>query len=412
MLNVSNASLSSTKMKTSEIDTLLIHNDATDDISLKRCILIFDHVYMIHPKENYHFIPGNVVKLNFGKMTIVPMEYGVLCDGETIEKREEKLINDFDYAYDKGTLKVLDLQARKFYGKYWLPLRLSFDFDTADESLLNAVKPLLRKEKNLKFYGGMIRGGFISPSGIKVYPDIPKVPEIYTEKEEEDYKFSMQSFSIIGKLNRSLAVCGEYNLIPTFLNESLADSFFRKCESAKNNTENNVKEKFAESHRTELQNLQYLLFKISEQILPDEILKEIPVRELIIARNNTFHELQKLRRKMIAKIKFLTRSEFDENYFEEVNSYIEKEIKPAIEEYQTNFWFHMSKFSGYINTFALGMAGCAIGLMQSLPPIAIALLSGVSATVGPAVSNLSDYLVRKDKENFRNSYSYFLNFHR
>ncbi|KKL88766.1 hypothetical protein LCGC14_1921450, partial [marine sediment metagenome] len=100
MLNVSNASLSSTKMKTSEIDTLLIHNDATDDISLKRCILIFDHVYMIHPKENYHFIPGNVVKLNFGKMTIVPMEYGVLCDGETIEKREEKLINDFDYAYD------------------------------------------------------------------------------------------------------------------------------------------------------------------------------------------------------------------------------------------------------------------------------------------------------------------------
>lgn len=399
-------------MKTGEIDTLLIHHDAIDEISLKRCILIFDHVYMIHPKENYHFIPGNVVKLNFGKMTIVPMEYGVLCDGQSIEKMEEKLINDFDYAYDKGALKILNLQARKFYGKYWLPLRLSFDFDTADESLLNAVKPLLRKEKNLKFYGGMIRGGFISPSGVKVYPDIPKVPEIFTEEEEKEYKFSMQSFSIIGKLNRSLAVCGEYTLIPTFLNESLVDSFFRKCELAKNNTENNVKEKFAESYRTELQNLQYLLFKISEQILPDEILKEIPIRELIIARNNTFHELHKLRRKMIAKIKFLTRSEFDENYFEEVSSFIEKEIQPAIREYQTNFWSHMSKLSGYINTFALGMAGCAIGLMQSLPPIAIALLSGISATVGPAVSNLSDYLVRKDKESFQNSYSYFINFHR
>jgi hypothetical protein len=398
-------------MKTSEIDTLLIHHDAIDDISLKRCILIFDHVYMIHPKENWHLIPGNVVKLNFGRMTIVPMEYGVLCDGETIEKREDRLINDFDYAYDKGTLKVLDPQARKFYGKYWLPLRLSFDFDTADESLLNAVKPLLRKEKKLKFSDGMIRGGFVSPSGIKVYPDIPKVPEIFTE-EEEEYKFSMQSFSIIGKLNRSLAICGEYNLIPTFLNESLADSFVRKCELAKNNTENNVKKQFAESHRIELQSLQYLLFKISEHILPDEILKEIPVRELIIARNNTFHELHKLRRKMIAKIKVLTRSEFDENYFEEVNSFIEKEIKPAFEEYQTNFWSLMSKFSGYINTFALGTVGCAIGLMQSLPPIAVALLSGVSATVGPAVSNLSDYLVRKNKEKFHNSYSYFLNFHR
>ena len=72
----------------------------------------------------------------------------------------------------------------------------------------------------------------------------------------------------------------------------------------------------------------------------------------------------------------------------------------------------MAKFSGYINTLAFGTAGCAIGLMQSLPPVAIAVLSGISATVGPAISNLADYLVKKDKERFNNCYSYFLNFNR
>jgi len=251
------------------MDTLLIHHNAIDEVSLKRCILIFDHVYTIDPKENHHLIPDKVVSLKFPNMTIVPAEYGVLCDGEAIERNEQNLINDFDYAYNKGILKVLDLRARKFYSKYWLPLRLAFDFDTADLSLLDVIKPLLRKELNIQFSNGLVRGGFISPSGITIYPDIPKVPDIYTEDEEKQYKFKMQSFSIIGKLNRSLATCGEYGLIPTFINESLADAFLRKCELAKNNSETDLKEKFTKSHNNELQNLQYMLFRISERILPD-----------------------------------------------------------------------------------------------------------------------------------------------
>lgn len=392
------------------IEALLIHHKPLNEIILKRLILIFDRIFIIDPKENHYLIPKDVAKIDYGRMKITQADYGILYNGSTYENIEKQLIDKFDYAYHKGIIRVIDLKAAKFYEKYWLPLRLAYDFDTANKSLITLSKNLFEKNPNATIDSGVIRGMFVEPSGVRIYPTIPEKPSLFSEEEIKKYKYDIQSFSIIGKLNRSLAVCGEYNLIPTFVEQTIAKMFIEKAKIAKNNSENDLKSEFRKIHDMELQEVQYLLYKVSEKILPDEIIQQIPIKDLIIARNNTFHELYKLRRKLLNSIGFLLKSNFDPDFVKEAEKYISKELEPQLKAYYSKFWKFMAKFTGYEYAFAFGFIGSAIGLIQSLPPLGIAFLSGISATVGSAITNLANYIVKKDKNKFKNSYSYFLNF--
>lgn len=149
---------------------------------------------------------------------------------------------------------------------------------------------------------------------------------------------------------------------------------------------------------------------MSEAILPDEAIKKIPIKELIIARNNTFHELYKLRRDVIKSVKFLSKNSFDKNFVKESEKFIANKLEPQIKDYYSSFWNIMAKFSGYLNVFGFGIGGYTIGLMQSLSPLEIGILTGISATVGPVVSDLASFMVKKDKVKFKNTYAYFLDF--
>jgi len=395
-------------MADKNIDALVIHHKPINEIILKRLILIFDHVHIINPEENHYLIPDEVAKINYNKMKIILSNYGILYNGNIYKKIENQLIDKFDYAYHKGIIKIDDLKAGRFYNKYWLPLRLAYDFDSANKSLVDLSKHLLEKNPNVNMNNGIIRGLFIQPSGNKIYPDIPEMLDVFSEEENKKYKYNIQSFSIIGKLNRSLAVCGEYNLIPVFIDSTIAKMFIRKCEIAKGNLETELISKFKETNNIELQNVQYFLYKMSENILPDKIISEIPIKELILARNNTFQELYKLRRKLLSSITFLTKNKFDSNFIKEAEIYINKEFEPQLKEYYSKFWGFIEKFIGYPSVFTFTFLGSSIGLMQSLSPLEVAFLSGISATVGTAVTKLSDYIIRKDKNKFKNTYSYFL----
>jgi len=397
-------------MANKNIDALVIHHKPINEIILKRLILIFDHVHIIDPEENHYLIPDEVAKINYNKMKIILSNYGILYNGNVYKELEKQLIDKFDYAYHKGIIRIDDLKAGKFYNKYWLPLRLAYDFDTANKSLVDLSKNLLEKNPNANISNGLLRGGFIQPSGIKIYPDIPDVHDVFSEEENKKYRYDVQSFSIIGKLNRSLAVCGEYNLIPVFIDSTIAKMFFRKCEIARGNLETELISKFKETNNIELQSVQYLLYKMSENILPDKIITEIPIKELILARNNTFQELYKLRRKLLSSIIFLTKNKFNSNFIKEAEIYINKEFEPQLKEYYSKFWGFIKKFIGYQSVFTFTFIGSSIGLMQSLSPLEVAFLSGISATVGTAVTKLSDYIMRKDKNKFKNTYSYFLHF--
>ena len=211
-------------------------------------------------------------------------------------------------------------------------------------------------------------------------------------------------------MDRSLLLAGLLDLIPTFVDDNVAKLFIEKSNFVKNNSDKDMIAKFFVKNKVELQNVQHLLYNISQAILPDEILEEIPIKELIIARNNTFQQLYKLRRKLLNSIEFLATEKYDEKFIQEAQVYIEKKLKPQLEDYSSNWIKILPKFIHYGSTLAFGSVGAMIGLNQSLNPLQIALFSGITATVGNVTSNLADYMANQGKSKFNNTYSYFLNF--
>ena len=224
------------------LNGIIISHEPVSESYLKRLLLIFDHIYFLEPIENIALIPDEVSTINYGNVTITGYEYGVLYNGENYEKQEELLLDKFDYAINKGIIKVLDLKLKKFFNKNWLPLRLAYDFDTGNPELLNSFLPLIKKNEDISRKTGTFRGGFISPSNIKVYPDIPPVVNFFDEEENKKYSLDHQLYSITARIDKCLAVCTEFDLIPIFIDNHIANGYVIKNEIAKKNSELSVNE--------------------------------------------------------------------------------------------------------------------------------------------------------------------------
>lgn len=148
---------------------------------------------------------------------------------------------------------------------------------------------------------------------------------------------------------------------------------------------------------------------MTQLMLPDEIISQVSVKDLIIARNNTFHELGKMRRAVLSSLDTLVKEGYEEDFQREAEKYIKKEFEPMLKSYYSRYWDLLAKFTNSTVTFSSTAVGTAIGLSQALSPLEIVFWSGISATVGSAASNLADYIVRSSKAKFRNSFSYLLN---
>ncbi|MCG1034837.1 hypothetical protein [Polaribacter sargassicola] len=392
-----------------KLEGIIINHEPISESYLKRLLLIFDTIYFLDPIENNVLIPAEVSTINYGKMTITGYEYGILYNGENFQNQEEELLDKFNYATSKGIIKILDIRLRKFYHKNWLPLRLAYDFDTGNAELLNTFLPLLKREENISRKTGIFRGGFISPSGVKLYPDIPKSVNFFDDKENEKFALDHQLYSITARIDKGLAVCAEFDLIPIFTDNQIAKAYSFKNEIAKKNVDKNVNEKFESQYGKEINNVQYLLHKISQVILTDEVLAEISVKELIIARQNSFQECMKLRRKLLQAISFLENSDFDNNFIKEVDNYISKEIEPLLSKYQIEFLKNLNRFLNQAIPFGTAVIGASIGIQENLTPMATAYLSGISAIVGNYSSNLVDYAIKKPSKKLNNTFSYFIN---
>ncbi len=397
-------------MSEADFSGLVITHKPLSTLILKRLLLIFDYLVLIPPEENIHLIPSGVASIDYGVYKVDFTDYLTFFDGPNYKKQDELLLDQFDYARQKGLIRLINLRDRRFYEKYWLPLRLAYEFDTADEVFLRLSMNLIERRTDFIQLDGIIRGMFISPKGMKVYPDIPNVPDIFPPHKEDTFRTDMQCFSAIAKLDRGLAVAGEYNLTPILVSEPLAQIYLGKYEKIKTKQDVQLKDAFLKINGISLDAIQYLLFEISQQIVPDPVLEQIPIRELIIARNNTFQELAKLRRKMHLDIDFLRKNQFDEKFIEESKKYIEKELMPMINLYNNKFIEVLDKFIKYGVTFLAAGIGATIGLSQNMSPAQISLLSGISATVGTFVSNLASYITYKNKDRIKNTYSYFFKF--
>lgn len=394
---------------TEELNGIVISHKPISETSLKRLLLIFDKLYFLHPSENNFLIPDNVAKMNFGNRILQMAGYAVMYNGENYRIQENKLFDKFDYAVNKGIIKILNLKARQFYESNWLPLRLAYDFDTGNAQLLNNFLPLTIRSKDIIRSNGILRGAFISPANVKIYPDIPEQVSFFSAEENKQFDLDHQLMSIAGRLNRTLATCQDYDLIPIFINENLARAYSYKIELAKTNKDIELNDLFFKEHQKKMINLQFLLHKISEIILPDEILNQISVKELIYARNNTFQECIKLRRKLIKAIYFLNATEFDDKFIDEVNKYIRIELEPLVQMYYSSFIEKINSFLKYSLTFAGSVTGAVIGIQQNLSPMGVAYLSGISATVGGVTSNLTEYILKNRYKKRINTFSYFIN---
>ena len=150
------------------------------------------------------------------------------------------------------------------------------------------------------------------------------------------------------------------------------------------------------------------MHKISQVILPDEIISNISVKELIIARQNSFQECIKLRRKLLKAIKFLKENQFDSNFIKEVDKYVKNEIEPLLSTYQSQFLKNLNRFLNQSLPIGTCVLGASIGIQQDLTPMATAYLSGISTAVGNYTSNLVDYIVKKPSKKLNNTFTYFM----
>jgi len=410
-------------MNNDTLDGLIIHHKPINQNALKRLLLIFDHIYFLDPIENLYMIPTGVAEIDYTFMITELNSYGFFHKGQRNRIKEERLLNQFDYPISLGIIKILKLQEDNFYQSIWVPLRIAYEFDTANINLLQTLEPLIERNKlqgdrpdPREIRAGIPNGpqppelikNFFNLDKIPVFPTIPETSELFTPEDQNRFHSDIQIFSIIGKLDRALVVCDKYNLVPIFLNEQIAKAFVIKFEIAKANKESNLKEAFNKINSIQLPNVQHFLLRMSEILISNEVLQKIPVKELITARNNTFEEFYKLRRRIIESYHFLSQNSFDENFIRVVEEYIQKDLQPAFDDYKSKFWSRLAAGLKVSLSITFGALGTTIGVTQSLSPLAIAFLSGTTATIGNYVSELANYIVKKEKDAFRNSFSYFL----
>lgn len=244
------------------IEALIITHEPLTELDLKRIVLLFDRVYLLHPQENLFLIPENIVSYSAGGIDFhLSAGYVPLYDGPPHEDQEYELLDRFDYALGKGIIKPLNLTARRFYQKYWLPLRLAYDFDTGNAELLKKTKPLLLHKEDIETENGILRGLFFEPNGIKIYPAIPEDPEVFDGELDKKYHLNSQAFSILARLDKGLAASGEYGLIPFFTDPHMARLFSMKSMIATKNPEAELAKKFREAKGVELRRVQHLLYK-------------------------------------------------------------------------------------------------------------------------------------------------------
>ncbi|GAB3819198.1 hypothetical protein GCM10028895_17300 [Pontibacter rugosus] len=395
-----------------ELEAIVIHHQPLDDITLKKLLLIFDKVSFIDPTDNEHLIPDGVPQIDF-HVLVHSGSYAPLYKGRSYASTDYDLFDRFRKAIDENILNVLDLYNNGFYNKNWLPLKLSFDYDTANGSFASIFKPLFESKitwnpGDTVLPGDAVRDDLMHSMAPKLYPKLPE-PQIIFDAEDE-YKvgnfYDHQFYSIIAKLNKALLVSNEYKQIPVFINKHIAEGFSKKFEIAKANKE--IKFGFEEKFNFNPILLQQLLYRVSDYILSDEILKELSVIEIIKIREGTMGKLYKLRRELIQSIEFLSSVHFDEGSLGEVEEFINKKFLLQLTLYRNQYLEQLSKVLKHSSTFIFGLAGSAFGFSQALSPTDIAILGSVSATVGGVVSDLPDTLLNKSRNKFYNTYSYFL----
>lgn len=386
-----------------EINALPIRFDTVNELLLKRLLLIFDKVCLLEPSE-HKFLLSPYSMVHNGTKLSYPNPSDPLYNGEKYEKIETDILNKFEYARKHNFITCKSLKHSGFYDKYAIPLKFTRHKDFNNPKILKFLSPFCEKAQAPNKVGAPI-ADFIAIPDKNRRVDFRDLSSIIPDTDCNIDHY----ISNIGRINRLLIASEHFNLIPVFTQNSAFDFFKLKIDLARANNEPDVNSIYERCCKSKLSAIQYLLFKISQSIIPDDVLENMPVRELLIARNNTFHELYKVRQKMLKLFNQITELQYTDTFNKEVENFVNKEVIPHVNEYNQKFLENFVKVAKNISQFAGAALSVYIGTVQSLRPIDIALLSGSTAVLGDYIYKLVDHLAFNKRDKFKNTFSYFIN---
>ena len=298
-----------------ELGALIIHHKPFSELILKRILLLFDYVCIVNPEQNEQLIPRGTPQVDFHVLKY-DREYAYFYKGRSYSATENELLYKYNKLIDEGLVRVLNLVDDGFYLHNWLPLRLSFDYDTANPEFAKLFKPLFENQPVIQpgdtvLPGCIVRDEMINLFMPNSYPKLPSPTVIYDADDEYDVGnfHDHQLYSVIGRLNKLVMVSSEYNLVSVFLDNNIVNGFNEKFRIAKANNE--IKHSWYQAFGSNSINLQNLIFKISNSLISDELLSRISVEELLTIRNGTTQNLARLRRNLTQSVAFLQTSYSD-----------------------------------------------------------------------------------------------------
>ncbi|WP_018478806.1 hypothetical protein [Pontibacter roseus] len=439
---------------------LAVHHQPLTEIQLKRLLLTFDEVYFTPPSDNIHFLekgaicysyhPDNlgvaIYSLNGFEMlqqyadvttptipedsllTANILSYGgrdksqtgayqaivmsdilPLFNNKINESEEEKLIDRFEYALKKEFIKVLDYKATDFYKRNSIALKIAYDNDAVDKRSAFLLAPLLVKKKREQIKMFIPSPPFVEMYDTKLFPGV-KYNSIFPENNNKLYDYDRQLFSIVAKVNKKLALAGDFNLIPVFINQHIYNFFNYKVEKSRNNKEEGVIREWQNTSNIPLFNLSQILIKASDIHIPDYVLKRLTIPEIVSYRERCLDELYKLRKNLVDDLNEIIMTQHGMYFDREMGKFLYSKLIPDFQKYQNaQNSILQNKVAKWGINFSVGAVSSYIGTIQGLSPTLIALLGGTSPLFSEALIQLSDKLRDSKKKQYENTFAYFLN---
>lgn len=439
---------------------LLVHHEPINDIQMKRLLLAFDEINFTSPSDQTYFLEegaicyyydkfengvnlyslngfemqkrfSNTPKPEIPKNTLPVasfLSYGgnqkigdkayqaILINnilpyyqGNEFMKQEEILFDKFEKAIEKKNIKILDYKETDFYQRNSIPLKIAYDFDVCDNNSLKFIKPLLQKN-------GFTQTDMFIPSpplpelkGTKVFPLVQYTRVLNDTKEAIENDFERQYFSIIGKVNKKLALSDEFDLTPIFIDPNIHNFYQYKISKSKNNQDIHFHQEWNKYYDYKLMNLNNLIIQSSEIYVKDEILLNLSVQQILSYKERCIDELYSLRRGLASEINNLKVSDFKNLNSHEIENLIKKKLVPDFIKYQKSQNEILSKVIKGAVKYSVGIGSAYVGFVQGLSPLLITLLAGASPNIVDDLLKLSGKLREKKNKRYENTFSYYLN---
>lgn len=438
----------------------VVNHEPLTTLQLKRLLLIFDQIHLSPPQDQVYFLEegaicyqyeriGNLIYLNslngfemqerfknapkpsapINTLSVASvLNYGGSIDGnqkpyqayllsdilpfykgEENKKEEERLLDKFEKAIEKNNLKIHDYRKTDFYQQNAISLKIAFDYDVSDYNSVKYVNQLFREEGKTEINMFLPSPPLPELSGVNIFPKPNYKRLLNSSQNEVDNDFERQFLSIIGKVNKKLAISSESNLMPIFIDPNIYNFYQYKVNRAKDNRDLVFQKEWLENYNYSLMNLNNLIFQSSYLYASDSVLNDLTISQILSYKERSLDELYKLRLRLATEINSIVSTNYKDLDLKDLQNLIKTKLAPDFINYQKSQNEILSKVLNKTIKYSIGVGAAYLGFVQGLSPLLIAILSGVSPNLADDALALSNKLIEKKKKKYENTFSYYLN---